>query len=194
MKNIAPIIGITLLSICQHVVAEETGQFATLPRLDSVWELQPDPHRDAVQQQVPYRWCVFRNRETGDFLSFAALKSEAASEIELAKYADSAFEIFPNGQPVWTMPKEVGRIESLAHGVSERASSSTVNGEILHYCFVSDSPKTNSIMAHGRAWIQKETVFFIQHTSVRPITSTLLRETARDYVHRIEHSNSDDTR
>jgi len=157
---------LTLLSM-GNTLADES-QLAIRPKLSSTWERQPDREQLAHQPSVPYRWAVYKNRTNEDLLSFATLTSESVGDLDLIYYSDAALEIFPDGNPVWTTHDANTKIESLAVDVVRDHGRRRPGGSMmLKYSFISKPQGQPNRMAQGRAWIDADTIVFVQHTSDR---------------------------
>lgn len=77
--------------------AEELSPIGLLPKLEAEWQIITDVQRDEIQAKLPFRWVVFQNKRTGDFLSFAT-HPEPIRDRRLEYLSDTSLEIFPNGR------------------------------------------------------------------------------------------------
>ncbi|TWU49009.1 hypothetical protein Poly51_49130 [Rubripirellula tenax] len=165
--------------------AQELEPIGALPRLGVEWELNVEDQQSNVEAKSPFRWAVFRNKGTGDFLSFATHPGwKNINNINLEYLSDTSKEIFPNGRAVWTQSTLNGTSHAIAFEVVDiRHKNALFNGEkVLEYCFISESPDRDNLMAQGRAWIGPKGVVFAQHTSAKPITSELVDQAIRSII------------
>lgn len=157
----------------------ELAQFGTLPVLPPEWEVSPDDKQTSLTGKLPFSWIVFKNKATGDLLSFSCRPHESAA-LPIDRYSDTALEIFPRGLAVWTQSPQSAVIDVISMNVSNRRHRSEVRIPTLEYCFTTDIPEGETLMAHGRAWFQGDTVVFVQHTSDRAISAQLVRDAVSD--------------
>ena len=158
-------------------------ELEVMPQLGRIWKQREAI--DGADAQVPYRWCIYENAETGEKLSFASLAVEDADSFQLNKQVDSAFELFPNGNAAWVSQDREITIESLSWGIRNRTGASSPT-EVLGFCFVSMEAGRDNLMAHGRAWVAHDVFYIVQHTSSKPISSEVVDEVAADYRRQIE--------
>ncbi len=163
--------------------AQELDPIHWLPNLDADWEINTDDQQREPEVKVPFRWRVFRNRKTGDLLSFAT-HPDLGKNRSLESLSDTSLEIFPNGRAVWTQPHGTTSTSVVAIKVLDigRTNASLKGEELLEYCFISESPDRENLMAHGRAWVGPNGVVFAQHTSAKPITSDFVDQTIRSII------------
>ncbi|MEM7479459.1 MAG: hypothetical protein AAF483_31120 [Planctomycetota bacterium] len=160
--------------VCGTLEGDEP--LAVMPKLSADWQLQEDEKRGEAQKRVPYRWCVYKNRNSGELLSIAVRKLAPDQQLSLEKYADTAFEIFPSGNAVWTSGSK--KIESLYH----KLDTTRTGDQMLDYGFVCCPKDSDNMLAHGVAWKSDEQIVFVQQTSHRPITSRFVRTAALQYI------------
>lgn len=163
--------------------AQELAPIGVLPKLDAEWQVIVDDRPPQIQAKLPFRWEVFRNKKTGDFLSFAT-HPELGRTRGLEYLSDTSLEIFPNGRAVWTQPRSDSTTNVIAINVVDigRTSASLKGENVLEYCFICESSDRDNLMAHGRAWVGPKGVVFVQHTSAKPITSDLVDATIKSIV------------
>ena len=94
------VVGTALLH-CGNISAQELEPIGVLPKLDADWEVSDDDQQPKIEAKSLFRWIVFRNKRTGDFLSFAT-HPELGKTRGLEYLSDTSLEIFPNGRAVWT--------------------------------------------------------------------------------------------
>ncbi len=149
--------------------------------LGNDWELTVDPEQSKVELSLPFRWVVFRNKRTGNFLSIAS-HPEFAKNRGIEDLADTSIEIFPDGRAVWT--QSTGKATTNVIAVNARiVRTRSLKEEVLEYCFISEAPGRENLMAHGRTWVGPEGVVFVQHTSAKPITSVFVEQTIKSFIH-----------
>lgn len=160
----------------------ELKPIGTLPKLDEEWELStefPRPENELSK----FHWVVFRNKKSGDLLSFAALPPETGKKRGLVFWTDTAHEIFPHGRPSWTEGRNGRQDQREIWPLDSRPSpSSAMKNEVLEYSFVTQEPGRDNSMAHGRVWVSPKGVLFVQHTSVKPITKETVEVVLSDLM------------
>ncbi len=161
-----------MLLLTAAVSGQELRPIGMLPTLDPDWEILSDDQAGQPAEGLPFDWVVFRNKKTGDFLSFAARPPETGVQRSMEYWSDTALEIFPNGRPVWTQ----GHID-LTNNVLSIEASSSENHELLEYCFVTETSGRKNTMSHGRVCAFRKGIVFVQHTSTSPITSETVEDT-----------------
>ena len=168
---------------CGNTSAQELEPIGVLPKLDADWEVSVDDQQSKVEGKSPFRWVVFRNKRTGDFLSFAT-HPELGKNRPLDYLSDTSHEIFPNGRAVWTQPPGNMITNVVAIKVVDvgRTNASLKGENVLEYCFISESSDRDNLMAQGRAWLGPKGVVFAQHTSARPITSEFVDQTIKSII------------
>lgn len=161
-----------MLPLTAAVSGQELRPIGMLPALDPNWEILSDDQAGKPGAGLPFHWVVFRNKKTGDLLSFAARPPETGDQRSMEYWSDTALEIFPNGRPVWTQ----GNID-LTNNVLSIEASSSENHELLEYCFVTETSGRKNTMSHGRVCVFRKGIVFVQHTSTSPITSETVEDT-----------------
>jgi hypothetical protein len=72
----------------------------------------------------------------------------------------------------WIVFRNKGTGDLLSLATHPELGKKSLKGQqVLEYCFVSESPDQDNLMAHGRTWVGPKFVVFVQHTSAKPITS-----------------------
>ena len=161
-----------MLPLTATVSGQELRPLGVLPALDPNWEIQSDDQAGKPDAGLPFHWVVFRDKKTGDLLSFAACPPETGVQRSMEYWSDTALEIFPNGRPAWTQ----GHVGSTNNVLSIEASSSE-NHELLEYCFVTETSGRKNTMSHGRVCVFQKGIVFVQHTSTSPMTSETVEDT-----------------
>ncbi|MBL8814414.1 MAG: hypothetical protein JNL58_00175 [Planctomyces sp.] len=176
------VVGAALID-CEIGSAQEPDPIRSLPDLGADWEINTDDKKREPEVKLPFRWQVFRNRKTGDLLSFAT-HPDLGKNRPLESLSDTSLEIFPNGRAVWTQPRGTTSTSVLAIEVVDigRTNASLKGEKLLEYCFISESPDRENLMAHGRAWVGPNGAVFAQHTSAKPITSDFVDQTIRSII------------
>lgn len=172
-----------LLGVCMMLpfmatlFGHELIPIGTIPHPGANWEVSADDQQAKPNSNLPFHWIVFRNKTSGDLLSFAARPPETGPKRGLEYWSDTALEIFPNGHPVW--------------GQRGNESTTTVlnikvvtlkRQDVLAYSFVSESAARENLMAHGCVWVCEKGVVFVQHTSTKPITPETVHETVSQLI------------
>ena len=174
--------GVALLH-CRVASAEELEPIGLLPKLDADWEIAVDDRQPEIDAKLPFRWLVFRNKRSGDFLSFAT-HPDPGKNRTLEYLSDTSLEVFPNGRAVWTQPHSNAATNVVAIKVVDigRTNASLKGEKVLEYCFISESPDRENLMAQGRAWVGPKGVVFAQHTSAKPITSDFVDQNIKSII------------
>lgn len=160
--------------------SEQLPLFGELPSLEKQWRLRS--RGDAGR----FHWVVLTNAETSDALSFASYKLplKPGGKQDLIYLSDPAREIFPDGDPVWPA-RDVHdlTITSIRNAVVKLDFWDRTRGrdqEALEYTFIQEQEhkRGTNRMAHGYAVVFDDVAVFVQHTSTKPITFELARNTA----------------
>lgn len=165
-----------MLLLPTAVSGQELRPIGILPGLDPEWEVQDDDKAVKPDSGLPFHWIVFRNKRTGDLLSFAARPPETGNKRSMEYWSDTALEIFPNGRPVWTQSR-IDSTNNATNNVLSIKASSSGNHELLEYCFVTETSGHKNTMSQGRVCVFRKGIVFVQHTSTSPITSELVEDT-----------------
>ncbi|MDA1161703.1 MAG: hypothetical protein O3B13_01235 [Planctomycetota bacterium] len=173
------IVGTALIPVAM-AFSEELSPIGVLPKLEAEWQIIAEDEKEEIQAKLPFRWIVFQNKKTGDFLSFAT-HPEPVRNRSLEYLSDTSLEIFPHGRAVWTQPHANSTTNVIAINVVD-IGRKIASLKVLEYCFISELSDRDNLMAHGRAWIGPKGAVFVQHTSAKPITSDLVDETIKSIV------------
>ncbi len=162
--------------------AQELEPIGLQPNLAADWELIDEQQRE-MEAKVSFRWRVFRHKTTNDLLSLAT-HPNLGKDRPLEYLSDTSLEIFPDGRAVWTQPRRNMTTNVVAIAVVDigRTVASLRGEKVLEYCFISESPDRDNLMAHGRAWTGPKGVVFVQHTSAKPITAELVDRTLKSII------------
>ena len=169
-----------MLPLTAAVSGQELLPIGMLPALDPEWEVQDDEKAVKPDSGLPFHWIVFRNKKTGDLLSFAARPPETGNKRSMEYWSDTALEIFPNGLPVWTQASNDptnNATNNATNNVLSIEASRSENHELLEYCFVTETSGRKNTMSQGRVCVFGKAIVFVQHTSTSPITSEIVEDT-----------------
>ena len=135
-----------------------------------------------------WRCKVFRNLKTGDLLSFGLRFVSPKEPDDLNKWADTAQEVFPIGDPFWVNPNTL----SVSSDQLKANVGTFVFGGIrgpkgvpmrtLEYAQVVAVPGGDNRMVRGYLFLLNGFVLIVQHTSFKPITDDLVRTVAEPLV------------
>lgn len=179
-----------------RVAAQELSFFGQLPKLDEHWKLL-----NRGKNSDSLGWVVMTNEKSGDLLSFAAQRLGPGSMRELIYLSDTSHELFPTGTPSWLKPRaekpntsSTGVVSSIRDRVTKLNLPNSADGkrrtkETLEYTFVYEEENGANRMAHGYALIFGDLAVFVQHTSLKPITSDVAQEAAYSLI--LSHSRQE---
>lgn len=146
-----------------------------LPRIGNDWV-----RRDDSGATGRYSWVNFDNtNKTGEVLSFVAWKVPPTVGVTDGPVAQASIEMFlSNGSARFSKSERGRRIrDTVRHRVLLiQIGAEDIKRDIkaIEYTYVYESDSNSPVtMAHGYCFVVGETVLFVQHTSLRPITSEL---------------------
>lgn len=153
-----------------------------LPAVGNEWVKRPD-----AGTRGNYSWINFEQQKTaGEILAFVSYKASAGIKVTDSVVSQASIEMFnQNGRASHNQPRGESIGDLLRHRViSINIASDNTKHEIeaLEYTYVFDTPGQEPTIAHGYSVVVGEQVVFVQHTSVKPISSQLAFDMATNVI------------
>ncbi len=161
------------------------GDGKAFPTLSDDWvriQFKKSPVENA------WRCRVYRNLKTGDLLSFGLRSVSPKEPDDLNKWADTAQEVFPIGNPSWASPNSLSASSDLVKADVGTFALDGIHGskgvpmQALEYVQVVAVPGGDNRMVRGYLFLLNGLVLIVQHTSFKPITDDLVRTVAEPLV------------
>ena len=135
-----------------------------------------------------WRCRVYRNLKTGDVLSFGLRSVSLKEPDDLNKWADTAQEVFPLGNPSWANPISLSVSTDLVKAEVDTFALGGIQGskgvpmQALEYVQVVAVQGGDNRMVRGYLFLLNGFAMIVQHTSFKPITDDLVRNVAEPLV------------